>query len=577
MSASFPKSLLIILACSLVFALQKSLAASELRARSLLGEGSWKYAVTNLQRALDSARSPQEKAHIFNEIGNAYAIAQEWEQAAESYRTSLQWQKRPATFLNLAHALHQLGQEDAAVVISYEFLDGVEELSIEEQERRVRALPDTRARQEALERLQATPPAAPPTLLEQRAILADPTDWRSLAAAARAYAENGQIEDARLAYDSAIAILGRLKLSSSGEQVYKEYLSLLFGLADETGETAYLDRALSVSAQLRVERLATYLGLDCDPVASDTPQMGSILHFEVLPDATYVVQINSDGKRDLHKVAVASEKIEAVSRKFLEATRDTGMLAFYKPGAQLYDWFIRPIKSGLDPESRLTIVTNGFLGNIPWSALYDEQSDRFLVQDHSIQLSLGVEVRPQGAVSLERVVAFGNSGALLQQVDAEAKLVAQMTEGEFYIGQNFTEEALAKTVATNPTIVHISAHVAFDPENYGGSFIDLKEGEIWLQNFGEIFFGKRIGLLVLFGCDTGQLDSFAGIAYQSGVPKIAGTLWAVSDGATLRLTEEFYRSMSQQTPPPEALRKAQLQIMEIEPLPFVWAAFSVMN
>jgi CHAT domain-containing protein len=93
-------------------------------------------------------------------------------------------------------------------------------------------------------------------------------------------------------------------------------------------------------------------------------------------------------------------------------------------------------------------------------------------------------------------------------------------------------------------------------------------------------------MVVLSACDTalgreirgeGLVGLTRGFLY-AGAERVVASLWQVQDLATARLMENFYRGVLEaELPPAEALREAQLAILE-EPdgafaFPYYWAGF----
>ncbi len=93
-------------------------------------------------------------------------------------------------------------------------------------------------------------------------------------------------------------------------------------------------------------------------------------------------------------------------------------------------------------------------------------------------------------------------------------------------------------------------------------------------------------LVVLSACDTalgqevrgeGLVGLTRGFMY-AGARRVVASLWEVQDLATARLMTDFYRGLIEQgLRPAEALRRAQIQIMDDpdQPLefPYYWAGF----
>jgi CHAT domain-containing protein len=76
-----------------------------------------------------------------------------------------------------------------------------------------------------------------------------------------------------------------------------------------------------------------------------------------------------------------------------------------------------------------------------------------------------------------------------------------------------------------------------------------------------------VELLVLSACSTALGDEeaelgFTGLATLSGVKTALGSLWTVSDEGTFGLMSEFYEQLKQAPIKAEALRQAQLAMIQ---------------
>jgi CHAT domain-containing protein len=93
-------------------------------------------------------------------------------------------------------------------------------------------------------------------------------------------------------------------------------------------------------------------------------------------------------------------------------------------------------------------------------------------------------------------------------------------------------------------------------------------------------------LVVLSACETalgkqvdgeGMIGLSRGFMY-AGASRVMASLWKVDDFATTQLMKRFYLSMEQErTPPAEALRRAQLDLLRQRrwSAPYYWAGFAL--
>lgn len=152
------------------------------------------------------------------------------------------------------------------------------------------------------------------------------------------------------------------------------------------------------------------------------------------------------------------------------------------------------------------------------------------------------------------------------------------------LDQEFTATAFAKRVAqADFTTIHIASHGVFggDAEH---TFIMAYDDVINLRQLQKMLrqshSHKTIDLITLSACETAEGDERAplglsGAALQANARSALGSLWSVSDQATSLLMQEFYRARAQGKNKAEALRQAQLSLLEQAEFqqPFYWAAF----
>jgi CHAT domain-containing protein len=89
-------------------------------------------------------------------------------------------------------------------------------------------------------------------------------------------------------------------------------------------------------------------------------------------------------------------------------------------------------------------------------------------------------------------------------------------------------------------------------------------------------------MVVLSACETGlgklsNGDEMVGLTrafIYAGTPSIITTLWKVNDRSSYELMSEFYGHLKSEKKS-QALRLAQLKVMEQFPEPFYWAAYQL--
>jgi CHAT domain-containing protein len=150
-----------------------------------------------------------------------------------------------------------------------------------------------------------------------------------------------------------------------------------------------------------------------------------------------------------------------------------------------------------------------------------------------------------------------------------ATIVEQLWKGKSFLNNSFTIENLkAQRRQHEFGIVHLATHAEFKPGTPNNSYIQLWDRKVRLNELEELQLSDPpIELLVLSACRTalGNKEAelgFAGSALQAGVNSTLATLWYVSDRGALGLTTEFYRQLSRVSIKSEALRQAQLAMIQ---------------
>ncbi|MEM1180579.1 MAG: CHAT domain-containing protein [Acidobacteriota bacterium] len=300
---------------------------------------------------------------------------------------------------------------------------------------------------------------------------------------------------------------------------------------------------------------------------------------------------------------------------------------------RLGDELLGPVAGAIEDAERLLLSPDGPLHRLPFAALRLAQGggERWLVEALSMARTPSMTVlaelhrlrRNAGAPeSGLRLAAFGATKlpssatqggdrtrqALFGDVSSLAPLPASAHEveavvglfpgGEAFLGERATEWRV-KSVAAAMDILHFATHALIDEEAPLESALVLSLPEVvepgdedGLLQVWEIFEDLRLHaeLVVLSACGTALGKPVPGEGllglerafHFAGARSVLASLWPVSDVATSRLMERFYRHLQGGLPRDEALRKAQLETISdgaggaagVDPsAPVHWAAF----
>ena len=254
----------------------------------------------------------------------------------------------------------------------------------------------------------------------------------------------------------------------------------------------------------------------------------------------------------------------------------------YLPQAkQLYQWIIAPIEQQLKEQNikNLTFILDNGLRTLPIAALYNEKTNKYVIEDYSVGLMPSLSLtdltpRPRRDILNTKVLAMGAETFTDQQplpaVPIELSEISQkILTGSMFLNQDFTVDNLKNSLASQEyNIVHLATHGEFRPGDRSNSYIYFDDQKLNLEQFSKLGLDNpKIDLLVLSACRTafGDKDAelgFAGLAIKTGARTVLGSLWYVSDEATLALMTMFYQNLKTTPMKSESLRQAQLALLK---------------
>ena len=373
-----------------------------------------------------------------------------------------------------------------------------------------------------------------------------------------------------------------------------------FGWA-ETGRASALNGALGKDDLTARELGAAAVQARLDPRTA-------LLLYSLLPDRAVVFQVTRDEVR-AHTLALPADELRRLSASFVgDFSAGTWTERTRSAAQSLYQTLIDPLD--LDPTiSRLAIVADDELHQLPFAALIDPRSGRYLLEQRELVAapSAAVYLRAQAAARATPPAAvtalvvgdprldpvlFPNLPPL-PSAAAEAKAVAAMYPGaELFVGSRATRADVVAAIARHG-VVHFAGHATInrtDPRRSGLPLASEDGQPAWLHAEDV----PRLALdhtrvVVLSACDTAQGPirpgegpmSLARAFLAARVPSVVATLWPVSDGDTGPLLAELHRRLRRGDDAAAALRGAQLSLLrssrESLRTPTRWAAFQVIG
>jgi CHAT domain-containing protein len=273
---------------------------------------------------------------------------------------------------------------------------------------------------------------------------------------------------------------------------------------------------------------------------------------------------------------------------------------------------VEPAKEALAGVREVVFVPDRDIHLLPFSALVDPVTNRYLVEDYAVAVapSANVYVRSlqQSGVDGERhslsalvigATEFNRSRfpslARLPQAGKEAEFVAALyRRAQLLLGHNATRSRVLAEFALGPEVIHFAGHAVPNPNFPELSFLVLAP-EPGKNESGAVYYHEvqrlRLGgtrIVILSACDTAafglsESEGPVGLArpfLAAGVSSVLASLAPVDDEHSRKVLTRFHLRLQAGDSPAEALRQAQLSLIAergSEAHPRNWAFFELIG
>lgn len=337
--------------------------------------------------------------------------------------------------------------------------------------------------------------------------------------------------------------------------------------------------------------------LPWEEILQGLPVDTTLVQFSVLEDRLLIWLVRQ-GRMQFLDSPVSLQQLERLARVGSEEDALS----------DLFDLLVRPWHGEVPTGDSLVFIPDKVLHAVPFSALRDRNTGRYLVEDHRITVAPSATLylnalsrdrrfreRREGLQAL--VVgdpAFDRGLFNLTDLDAaraEAGAVAGLYPGsDLLVGE---QADVKRFLALAPTArrIHFAGHAVVNDRNPLLSMLLFTPhkgdaGALYARDVYQLDL-ESTELVVLSACSTAALPragsegvtNLARAFLAAGVPSVVASLWEVDDRLTARLSESFHRSLLAHGDPATALREAQLALLhdpdEMTRSPRTWGAFAV--
>ncbi len=302
-------------------------------------------------------------------------------------------------------------------------------------------------------------------------------------------------------------------------------------------------------------------------------------------DQLMLVLVPSKGPLVQQLVSVTREELLQQARLFRMAVSDPYDEWSYKPLAQqMYSWMLEPVESELErlKLDNVMYVMDAGLRTLPLAAMMKE--DEFAIERYGISLIPSVDlletdfgasapssqIVAAGATEFEQLNDLPAVGLELDVISSQAiPETTQQNSVNVLFNEDFTQENLLQAQQEGPAnMLHLATHGEFNAGDLGSSYLQFWDDQLTLDDISKLGWDE-LELLILSACQTAISSpeaelGFAGLAAATGVESTIGSLWSVSDIGTLGLMSEFYGQLAKTPLRFEALRQAQMAMLQGE-------------
>jgi CHAT domain-containing protein len=346
-------------------------------------------------------------------------------------------------------------------------------------------------------------------------------------------------------------------------------------------------------------------------IRRELPPGTVLIKFAALEDRLLVWSLSRE-REDFREVPIRRADLDSIITKIradLRAGKDRQSLPELR---QAYTWLVEATGSSLADAREIVFIPNRSLHLLPFAALVDPHSERYLVEDRAVVVAPSANVyvrclrraRQQGNQPPQSALVVGSAnpdpgrfGTLrqLRLAEQEAKTVAAAyPQGHLLTGGLATRERFLSEVSRAPEVIHFAGHSVPNPNLPELSMLvfapDPAKNDSGAVYSHEVY-GLRLArtrITVLSACDTanGGLSISEGPMglvrpfLAAGVPAVIASLMPVEDRQGRDMMTLFHRNLRSGRSAAEALRQAQLSRLAAggeAAQPVHWASFELIG
>lgn len=381
--------------------------------------------------------------------------------------------------------------------------------------------------------------------------------------------------------------------------LFEETVGLLLNGSrfEEALQIAERGRARTLREQLALPAANPH-ALSVEDLHAALPARTVLLELAFTPDGIAIFCITPRSFAAV-SVPVARDAVRsAIGAQRSAIQNDAPMAEIERLGSALHDLLLVPVQQSLAGADQIVFVCDRELETIPWAAVRNRVTGRFLMEDFAISLapSAAIFAATASRSPAGRTLIVGNPAApgreSLRYAEREAASLARLySDVTVLLSRRATRSAFVQAAQAS-SLIHVASHaqssdrgdaaILLAPDSSGG------DGNLTAFDIARLQL-PRTALVVLAACGTARgrathvegMPSLARAFLSAGVPAVVGTRWDIDDRGAAVVFAELHARLAAGDSPARALQRARLSAMRSNDASArrasTWAAIEVLG
>jgi CHAT domain-containing protein len=329
----------------------------------------------------------------------------------------------------------------------------------------------------------------------------------------------------------------------------------------------------------------------------------TFIELAVLPEKVVAFVLTRTTLRTYEIEVAAGELERHVDELTMLVTSRKSVEEIQALASSLFERVLAP--AALRPDTPLIVSADGPLQRVPWTALYNAVTRRYVTEDHTVLLAPSAAVfvarAAAGTAPPRNVLLIGNPEVdeerfpdlpRLPGGEAEVRRIKKLyRRADLWLPNEATRTRFLAN-AVRYDVIHFAGHSIPGLDSGEDSFLLFAPEDgasaVYTSDVAAMKF-TNTRLVILAACSSSRgltrgkegMPSIARGFLAAGVSAVAGTLWDVEDEASEGFFTTFHQYLATGMAPENALREAQLDMIRggdpTRAHPIVWAGVQVMG